>query len=199
MCKEWIVLGMILVAFALLGGCGGDAADRAEQPPAVAGGDSTPADTGPAPPPPPPPPRAKAAPAEETAAATDAEPAATEPPADAVPPGREAAPAVGHVGRKGQGYGSGMVATPLAAVFQTKDRLQFLQVAHTLNNYKAMNGHFPKSHDEFMKQVIERNGLQLPLLPRGQEYFYDAEVAATIDTVDPSDPERMPLKVLRPR
>ncbi len=194
MCKKWIAWTMLLAVAVFLGGCGGGEAPQdvaAEQD--ASGDDSSTPDSAPAPPPPPP-----AAPADATAQ-PGAEETPGERPTEAVPSDMEAAPAVGHIGRKGRGYGSGMIATPVAAIFQTRDRIQLIQLASTLNTYKAVNGHLPKSHDEFMTKIVEQNRLQLPQLPPGQEYFYDAEAAATISTVDPADADRMPLKVLRPR
>ena len=189
MCRKWIAWTMLLAVAAFVAGCGGSTPDDTAQQPAEPVAESVPPALA-APPPPPP--------AEEPPAPPAGEEPLAEPPADVIPPGMEAAPAMAGVGRKGRGYGSGLVATPIASLFRTKDRMQFVQVAHTLNIYKGMHGRMPKSHDEFMKEVVERYNLQLPELPAGHEYFYDAELAAKIGTVAPEDPDRMPLKVLRP-
>ena len=95
------------------------------------------------------------------------------------------------VGRKGHGYGTGPIATPVASYFRTKERLAFMQVAQPMNMYHALNGHFPKTHEEFMEEVIRKNHLKLPELPAGKRYVYDAEKAAKMSQYDPNDPPLM--------
>jgi hypothetical protein len=51
--------------------------------------------------------------------------------------------------------------------------------------YNGSHGTNPKTHEEFMSQIIEANNIQLPDLPSGQEYVYD--------------PEKAELMVQRPR
>jgi hypothetical protein len=77
------------------------------------------------------------------------------------------------VGKKGRGYGAGMVTTPIAAYFSVRERLAFDQVAHAMDLYKATNEHGPKSHEEFMEKIIKENGIKLPQLPAGERYLYD--------------------------
>ena len=48
-------------------------------------------------------------------------------------------------------------------------------MTHALNLYKAANGRAPKSHEEFMSQVIKANMINLPTLRPGDEYFYDPQ------------------------
>jgi hypothetical protein len=191
---------VLTLSVALLLGCGGGGTDEASTPDESqpAGTASDPAASGEKtsselPPPPPP----STASDESPAPAGEETPAATEPAGPG--PDMVAEPAMPGVGAKGRDYGTGPVATPIAAMFRTQQRIKFIEVAHALKMYKAINGHSPKSHEEFMREIIQRNGLKLPTLPPGHEYFYDAEVAAKIDTVDPSDPDRMPLMVLKPR
>lgn len=50
-----------------------------------------------------------------------------------------------------------------------------LQIQHALNLYHAMNEKYPANLDEFMKEIIQANGIALPQLPYYQEYGYDAE------------------------
>jgi hypothetical protein len=105
-----------------------------------------------APSPPPPPPLA-AAPAETPSAnAVKAEPG---------------------VGKKGRGYGPGLITTPVAAYFSIQERLAFDQVAHDMELYKAEKGHAPTSHEEFMEKIIKEGGIKLPQLPAGHRYLYD--------------------------
>ena len=44
-----------------------------------------------------------------------------------------------------------------------------------MNKYKAFKGQAPQSHEEFMKEIIEANAINLPELPPGDKYFYDAK------------------------
>ena len=48
-----------------------------------------------------------------------------------------------------------------------------LGVDHSLNIFYATNGRYPKDHDEFMREIIKKNNLQLPKLPYGASYEYD--------------------------
>ena len=80
------------------------------------------------------------------------------------PPTREKAQ-VG-VGEKGRGYGAGPVATPVAALFASKERIIFeMRIPEAMKIYKALNGRAPKSHEEFMKGIIEADRIKLPELP----------------------------------
>ncbi len=48
-----------------------------------------------------------------------------------------------------------------------------LGVDHSLNIFNALNGRYPKDHDEFMREIIKKNNMQLPKLPYGARYEYD--------------------------
>ena len=97
--------------------------------------------------------------------------------ATANPPAAETIrePVAPGMGKKGRNYGSGPVATPIRAMFSAKERLAFGRIPHDLELYKALNGDYPKTHEEFMKEIIEANGIQLPELPDGHRYVYDPE------------------------
>ncbi len=99
---------------------------------------------------------------------------------------------------RGQTLGSGPISTPLKVYFTIGERVVFdMQIPHTMNIYRALNGHFPKSHEEFMEKVIKANGLKLPELRTAEErYVYLPEKAAKMSTYDAKDP---PLVVERPR
>jgi hypothetical protein len=80
------------------------------------------------------------------------------------------------VGVKGSDLGQGLVSTPVKAYFLTKERLVFeAQIPHAMNLYAASNGRKPKSHEEFMEQIIKFNNIQLPQLPAHSRYVYDPE------------------------
>jgi len=79
------------------------------------------------------------------------------------------------VGKKGRNYGGGVVSEPIRAMFRTEQRMQLLQVKQAMQLYKASNGYLPKTHEIFMKEIIEANSIQLPELPEGERYVYDPE------------------------
>jgi hypothetical protein len=77
------------------------------------------------------------------------------------------------VGKRGRGYDTGPVATPVGALFSTKERLVFdIQIPQAMGLYKAEHGNAPKTHEEFMQQIVKANNLKLPELPEGSQYRY---------------------------
>ena len=50
-----------------------------------------------------------------------------------------------------------------------------LQIKQSLELYRAEHGNYPKTHDEFMQQIIKRQNLELPKLPGGRQYQYDVD------------------------
>ena len=79
------------------------------------------------------------------------------------------------VGKKGRGYGGDIVTQPLQTRFRAEERLRLLTVDHALKLFQAEHGKLPKSHAEFMDKIIRANQIQLPALPFGDQYWYDAE------------------------
>jgi hypothetical protein len=80
------------------------------------------------------------------------------------------------VGAKGQNYGGpGLVTTPIEAYFRAEERIAFeVQIPKAMQLYKAEhNDKGPKTQEEYMNIIIKENGVQLPELPEGEEYFYD--------------------------
>ncbi len=77
-------------------------------------------------------------------------------------------------GAKGRDYDPGLVTTPIQQYFRAGARINLLHMANTMKIYKA--GHDnkgPKTQEEFMNVIVKENGIQLPELPSGDEYFYD--------------------------
>ena len=66
------------------------------------------------------------------------------------------------------------VQAPVSAMFRTEQRLAFMQVDHALSLFRAENGRGPNSHEEFMERIVRTNQLQLPRLPDGETYYFDA-------------------------
>jgi hypothetical protein len=68
-----------------------------------------------------------------------------------------------------------MIAQPAASLFAFRQAAVFkIQVPQAMNLYRASNGYFPKTHDDFM-QLMKEQMIRLPELPFGQTYEYDAE------------------------
>ena len=82
------------------------------------------------------------------------------------------------VGKRGQGYGGGIITEPIRQRFLMADRIVFTaQIPSAMNMYKAMDpqGKGPTSHEEFMEKIIKKNRIRLPDLPEGERYRFDAE------------------------
>ena len=79
------------------------------------------------------------------------------------------------VGAKGQGYGGGFITEPLHQYFHAQDRITFeALLPKAMSLYKAEhNGKGPKTHEAFMKEIIEASIIDLPELPDGHRYLYD--------------------------
>ncbi len=103
-----------------------------------------------------------------------AEPATGEPAEATPPPSRQVAD-VG-VGKKGRTLGEGILMTPVKAFFTSREMVAFrIQIPKAMQLYKAENGFAPRSHEEFMREIIQKNQIALPELPPGCRYVYDPE------------------------
>ena len=100
---------------------------------------------------------------------------ATAPTADATPPKTVREKAAVGMGDKGRGYDDGPIATPIKALWSAKEQIALIQIQDAMQIYKVMdpNNRGPKSHDEFMEQIIKANHINLPALPEGHRYVYD--------------------------
>jgi hypothetical protein len=102
-------------------------------------------------------------------------PVVTAPPVVQPPPVTERVVADTGVGEKGRDYGGGIVTEPVRQYFRAPQMVVFdIQIPQAMNLFKASNDNKgPASHDEFMKQIIEANQINLPKLPPGEKYVYD--------------------------
>jgi hypothetical protein len=112
----------------------------------------------------------------EASARSAANAAATERP---TMPDQKAGVGVGVQGRSLEGGSEYNPATfvsgPAAAYFRTKEKIVFeIQIPHTLNAFVALNGRHPKSHEEYMREIIGTD-IKLPKLPEGMVYRYHPE------------------------
>ncbi|MGA2064682.1 MAG: hypothetical protein ABSG86_06925 [Thermoguttaceae bacterium] len=79
------------------------------------------------------------------------------------------------MGEAGRGYGKGIIATPIKALWFAKERLTLDRIEHDLQIFKAQDpqGRGPKSQQEFFDKIIVAGRIRLPALPPGQRYVYD--------------------------
>ena len=61
----------------------------------------------------------------------------------------------------------------LEAYEPVKQQLAQLNIQHSVRLFHALEGRYPKDHDEFMQRVIKENNVRLPQIGRGYEYQYD--------------------------
>lgn len=70
-----------------------------------------------------------------------------------------------------------MISSPVSTLFAVKERVAFdIQIPHALNLFRATEGRFPKSHEEFMTRIIKENQIKLPELPAGMVYRFNTEL-----------------------
>ena len=82
------------------------------------------------------------------------------------------------VGKKGQSLknDTGITVEPVKQLIKSEQKAVFdFQIKPALEFYKASNGSYPKTHEEFMEKIIKANNLSLPDLPVGQKYVFDPE------------------------
>ncbi|HLA86088.1 MAG TPA: hypothetical protein VJL29_14975, partial [Thermoguttaceae bacterium] len=90
--------------------------------------------------------------------------------------GTEQKAAVG-MGRQGHGYGNDPVTYPLATYFRVRERIAIDQIKKAMQLYEALNGRYPRTQDEFRKEIIKANAITLARLPSGVKYRYDPKKA----------------------
>ena len=113
---------------------------------------------------------------------------------DALPEDTELVEAETGVGARGRNYGGGIITEPVRQYFRIEQYVAFrINIPHAIPIFHALHDRYPNSHEEFMREIIEANGIQLPELPAGQYYLYDPE-AIDEDTEKPGV-----LMVARPR
>lgn len=105
---------------------------------------------------------------------------ATPPAAEVEQPPVVAQKAVAGVGKEGQSLKDNtgvakIISGPASALFDVKQRavLEF-QIPPLVQMFKASEGRFPKSHEEFMTKIVDSNRLVLPELPAGAVYHFDS-------------------------
>lgn len=110
--------------------------------------------------------------------APPAQPPSVSAPTAEVPADMERVKAERGVGVKGRSLDEhqGLLVTPAKAYFSVRERVVFeIQIPEALKLFKATHGHGPKSHEDFMAQIIDANQIPLPELPAGHRYVYEPE------------------------
>jgi|GEM_PF-961035 len=107
------------------------------------------------------------------------------------PPGEPAKPGVGQLGAE---IADGPLGTPVKALFRAQETLAFMRLKQPMELYRAIHGHYPKTHEEFFEEIVKKNNIRLPPLPEGTRYLYDAQMAAEMSSYNIDDP---PLRVVR--
>lgn len=71
------------------------------------------------------------------------------------------------------------ITNPLTAALEAyqplKQQVAGLGIDHAVNLFHALEGRYPKDHEEFMQRIITDNQMRLPALPSGLAYQYDVE------------------------
>lgn len=105
-----------------------------------------------------------------------AEPAApAKTPREQAPPNREVADVTASDAKAGASLKGDPLAAPVRALFWGRHRIEFIKMEGAMRDFKVLNGRLPKSQEEFMEKIIEKNAVNLPELDGDWEYFYDVE------------------------
>jgi hypothetical protein len=111
---------------------------------------------------------------EEAAAATKA--AEAQKAAESQPVEPQIENVTAHSMKKGKKLeGGGYLSAVTGARFWAEHQLILDNILHAMQLYQAEHGFYPKTQEQFMKEIIEPNepATKLPELPEGWEYFYD--------------------------
>jgi hypothetical protein len=97
------------------------------------------------------------------------------------------------------GQGGGYYSAIVAAHRHITTRVDDLAWTQAVRSFWAEKGHYPRTHEEFMKGVIEAYEIPLEPLEEGQEYYYapaGSELAegefGTLYIVEPNPPGQAP-------
>lgn len=93
-------------------------------------------------------------------------------------PAQRATAGVGKQGEKLQAHNQAqqIISGPASQLFQLRQRAVFdIQIPQALQLYKASNGRAPRSHDEFVREILQANNLVLPELKDGMVYHFNTQ------------------------
>ena len=73
-------------------------------------------------------------------------------------------------------YEIDLLTQPASAYFALKDQVVFsVQIPKAVQYYELAKGKKPATHEEFMREIVEKNRIELPPLPTGNRYVYDGK------------------------
>ncbi len=84
---------------------------------------------------------------------------------------------------------SNPITGALEAYGPMKQKAAELGVTKAVQMFHALEGRYPKDHEEFMTRVIKENNIRLPLLGSGKKYEYDVENHQLLVVRDPAKKE----------
>lgn len=70
---------------------------------------------------------------------------------------------------------SNPITGALEAYEPLKQQVSELKIQQSVDIFNAIEGRYPKDHEEFMTKVIRANNIRLPQLGPGKQYQYDVE------------------------
>ena len=79
------------------------------------------------------------------------------------------------------------VTGPLEAFEPMKQRIAQFPIEQSMNLFHALEGRYPKDHDEFMQRIIKENKMQLPQPAKGFAYQYDVANHTLVVVRDTAD------------
>jgi hypothetical protein len=90
-----------------------------------------------------------------------------------------------HSPKKGRSLeGGGYLSVVTGTRFWAEHQMTLNVVRKNLDLYKAERGYYPKTQEDFMRDIIERWEVNLPELPEGWEYYYDPETPLELKMID---------------
>ncbi|MEP3478942.1 MAG: hypothetical protein ABJZ55_06820 [Fuerstiella sp.] len=70
---------------------------------------------------------------------------------------------------------SNPITGALEAYGPLKQQISGLAVTQAVEMFRATEGRYPNSHEEFMSKIVAANGIRLPVPGNGLEYQYDVQ------------------------
>lgn len=67
------------------------------------------------------------------------------------------------------------------------EKVSNIAIVQAVNLFNGFHGRYPKDHDEFMTEVIQKNNIRLPMLPHGSAYKYDVQNHALVVVKEKKD------------
>jgi len=92
-----------------------------------------------------------------------------------------------------------MIEIHISVYFKATERARLMPFVDALNKYKHLEGHFPKSQQEFRDGIINEYPALLANLPDRAELIYHPEMAAELTICELNNPEALPLSIKRER